>query len=240
MASTNHTANYNLSQYISSDKPTYLVDYNNDMLAIDTQMKANATAIGVNAANITTAQTTADNAEIHAQSGISNAALAQTAADNANTHIGTLANLETSEKTNLVGAINEVLSYFNLTPTDNVNYNSMTITGGTLTNGEVKTSINNLGNLAKLYGTIVFNKTSDVMTITFNTSLRPATDIIINNEALVRYTSPVLTMPVDVTIKTTGEVEIYTYDSGRGVSAINLLPFLLFIKDFGDTPTPQI
>ena len=35
-SATNHTAHYNLSQYISTDKPTYLVDYNSDMLAIDT------------------------------------------------------------------------------------------------------------------------------------------------------------------------------------------------------------
>ena len=27
-ASTNKTTHYNLSQYVSSDKPTYLVDYN--------------------------------------------------------------------------------------------------------------------------------------------------------------------------------------------------------------------
>ena len=28
MSSTNKTTNYNLSQYIGSDKPTYLGDYN--------------------------------------------------------------------------------------------------------------------------------------------------------------------------------------------------------------------
>lgn len=42
MSSTNKTKNYNLSQYIGTDKPTYLGDYNGDMLKIDTQMKANA------------------------------------------------------------------------------------------------------------------------------------------------------------------------------------------------------
>lgn len=42
MSSTNKTANYNLSQYIGTDKPTYLGDYNSDMLKIDTQLKANA------------------------------------------------------------------------------------------------------------------------------------------------------------------------------------------------------
>lgn len=42
MSSTNKTTNYKLSQYIGTDKPTYLGDYNGDMLKIDNQMKANA------------------------------------------------------------------------------------------------------------------------------------------------------------------------------------------------------
>lgn len=42
MSSTNKTTNYKLSQYIGTDKPTYLGDYNGDMLKIDAQMKANA------------------------------------------------------------------------------------------------------------------------------------------------------------------------------------------------------
>lgn len=42
MSSTNKTTNYNLSQYIGTDKPTYLGDYNSDMLKIDKQLKANA------------------------------------------------------------------------------------------------------------------------------------------------------------------------------------------------------
>lgn len=42
MSSTNKTTNYNLSQYIGTDKPTYLGDYNSDMLKIDKQMKANS------------------------------------------------------------------------------------------------------------------------------------------------------------------------------------------------------
>nr|DAQ67740.1 MAG TPA: hypothetical protein [Caudoviricetes sp.] len=42
MSSTNKTTNYKLSQYIGTDKPTYLGDYNGDMLKIDTQLKANA------------------------------------------------------------------------------------------------------------------------------------------------------------------------------------------------------
>lgn len=109
MASTNKTTHYNLNQYISPDKPTYLTDYNNDMSAIDTgmynaQQKADS------------AYTLAGTADGKADTAITNAGTAQTDASTALTRIGTLTNLDTTEKTNLVGAINEVDGYIgNLT-----------------------------------------------------------------------------------------------------------------------------
>ena len=48
MASTRKTPNYNLTQFVSTDKPTWLTDYNGDMGKIDTQMKKNADAIAEN------------------------------------------------------------------------------------------------------------------------------------------------------------------------------------------------
>lgn len=56
MGATNHTTNYELSQFIGTDKPSWLNDYNNDMLKIDTAVKANATA----ASNAQTTANTAD------------------------------------------------------------------------------------------------------------------------------------------------------------------------------------
>lgn len=52
MSSTNKTANLELSQYVGSDKPTYLVDYNGDMAKIDAgyaavKSKADATDLAV-------------------------------------------------------------------------------------------------------------------------------------------------------------------------------------------------
>lgn len=41
MASTNKTNNFNLSQFIETDKPTFLGDYNTDMNKIDDAMQAN-------------------------------------------------------------------------------------------------------------------------------------------------------------------------------------------------------
>lgn len=42
MTATNHTENYNLSQFVGTDRPTWLVDYNGDMSKIDAQLKRNA------------------------------------------------------------------------------------------------------------------------------------------------------------------------------------------------------
>lgn len=42
MTATNHTENYNLSQFTGTDRPTWLGDYNGDMAKIDAQLKQNA------------------------------------------------------------------------------------------------------------------------------------------------------------------------------------------------------
>lgn len=42
MTATNHTGNYNLSQFAGTDRPTWLGDYNGDMMKIDAQLKRNA------------------------------------------------------------------------------------------------------------------------------------------------------------------------------------------------------
>ena len=148
MASTNKTTHYNLSQYVGSDKPTYLVDYNGDMSAIDTgiynaQAKAdvNETSIG----DLTQLTTTSKSSVVNAVNEVNGKAnnignlsnLTTTAntdlvsainevdseADTNTTAIGILANLETVNKTNLVGAINE-LKGVNDTQNTNISNNS--------------------------------------------------------------------------------------------------------------------
>lgn len=42
MTATNHTENYNFSQFVGTDRPTWLGDYNSDMTKIDAQLKQNA------------------------------------------------------------------------------------------------------------------------------------------------------------------------------------------------------
>lgn len=71
MSSTNKTINYKLSQFISTDKPTWLVDYNTDMNRIDLGIKGVSDVAGTNASNInllTGRMTTAENNIVNLQS----------------------------------------------------------------------------------------------------------------------------------------------------------------------------
>lgn len=50
MSATKHTGNYSLSQFVGTDRPTWLGDYNGDMTKIDAQLKRNADDIASAAA----------------------------------------------------------------------------------------------------------------------------------------------------------------------------------------------
>lgn len=115
MASTNKTTHYELSQYIGSDKPTYLGDYNSDMNKIDTQMYVNATNTQLALTNASNAQDDADSAQQlattannTANSALSVANTADTVATQNATNIGSMSALATTDKSSLVSAINEV------------------------------------------------------------------------------------------------------------------------------------
>ena len=80
MSHTNTTPNFNLPQFVGTDKPGWLTDINQAFLNVDTAIKS-----------------AKDSAET-----------ANGSATTANNSIGTLTNLNTTEKSTLVGAINEV------------------------------------------------------------------------------------------------------------------------------------
>jgi hypothetical protein len=61
MTATNKTANYKLSQFVGTDRPTWLGDYNSDMSKIDAQLKQNADDIAsATAGSLTSVSHTAD------------------------------------------------------------------------------------------------------------------------------------------------------------------------------------
>ena len=101
MGATNHTTNYNLSQFVGTDKPAWLQDYNGDMTKIDA---------GINAAKLA-----ADSADLAAGAAQSDA----TAANNAitNTITPAITSLQTAVGSQ-GGSINTITSLIgNGTPT---------------------------------------------------------------------------------------------------------------------------
>lgn len=243
MASTNKTTHYELSQYVGTDKPTYLTDYNNDMSAIDTgiynaQSKAD------------TAYSTANTADGKADTAITNAGTAQTDASTALTRIGTMTNLNTTEKTNLVGAINEVntlagtaetnVEKLNLTSFTTYTETStgVTISTGALTGMNITVASNSDGSLGKIYGTIYSTiPTSGPQTVTIPaTALRPTSSISINNLGLSWFSQGQQVIAEGVSITTTGDVTFNLYVASGGTSRHEFSPCLLFMKNFGDTP----
>lgn len=91
--STNKTTNYNLSQYIGTDKPTYLGDYNSDMLKIDTNIKSISDANIATDTKASLAKTTADTALENANSASSKAETATSTANSAIVQINNLLNI---------------------------------------------------------------------------------------------------------------------------------------------------
>lgn len=143
MSHTNQTPNYHLPQFIGTDKPAWLVDFNQAMSDIDTQMKANETASATAEANAQSAlsglsatntqvsglqtdvtaiqtQMPLDEAQIATNTqNISTQASAIVNANNRidtansaisalNTKVGDLVDLDTTDKTSIVNAVNEL------------------------------------------------------------------------------------------------------------------------------------
>lgn len=248
MASTNHTTNYNLSQYVGSDKPTYLGDYNSDMSKIDTQMKTNADnntitdgKIGILTNLTTTAQSNVV-AAINEVDGNcdTNAGNISTI----NTNIGTLANLTTENKTSVVNAINEVdaaIDNLNLVTFDNLTFGCP---DATVDKNQMKIAINSDGSICKIYGSIrltgyVGYIGSTTIKTTTPTDLRPDTDITINGFCKFYQDGAGNVTGLDdasLTIKTNGDIEITPAILNNTYTRFSFAPCLLFVKDFGDAP----
>ena len=137
MGHTNSTPNIGLPQFIGTDKPTWLGDVNGAMSAIDTKVGSIDAAVATVDAKADNAVADASGAVTTATNAVNTAGAASTTATQANnlatqaltvanntadlctqnivpdvqankTAIGTLADLQTTAKDNLVNAINEV------------------------------------------------------------------------------------------------------------------------------------
>ena len=99
MSSTNKTTHYNLPQFIGSDIPTWLGDFNSAMTAIDSGINAAATSASGAATTAAQASTDAAAAASSATAAYNAAASAQQSADNAAAAVTTeQARAEAAEK----------------------------------------------------------------------------------------------------------------------------------------------
>ena len=126
MSHTNSTPNYRLPQWIGTDKPTFLGDFNTAFYDIDAQMKTNADAAASAATtantaasaattastNATTALNTANSAASEAASATSAAASATATANTAASNAATaLTASQANNITNLAPAYDPTLTY---------------------------------------------------------------------------------------------------------------------------------
>ena len=83
MSHTNSTSHYSLPQFVGSDIPTWLGDFNSAMTAIDNGIHSAATTAGSASTTAAQASTDAAAAQASANSAINSAAAASQAANNA-------------------------------------------------------------------------------------------------------------------------------------------------------------
>lgn len=241
MASTNKTTNYNLSQFIGTDKPAWLSDYNQDMSRIDTGIKSAADTA-----------TSADGK-----------------ADAANTAIGELTDLSTTNKNNLVAAVNEVDSnadtaqntatnaattansntikinaldaYLNL---NNFTNPSISAVGGTITSSNLGCASNSTGSLGKIYGQINLTSTTSTTTVSFPTPLRPSSTLTINGLVFAQWSDNGSSWSSvgarSIVIDTSGNASItLTGVVNNRLTRLYLSACVIFAKPFGDVPIPE-
>lgn len=240
MASTNKTTHYELSQFLGTDKPAWLTDYNTDMSKIDT---------GIN-----TAQATATGADGKADTNATN--------------IGNLENLTTSTKTSVVAAINEVdghadsaqetanaaslLANTNKTNLDNfkgmwnldtvLSYDSaasVTLSQCSAVAINLKIARDTNGDIFKLYGSYAVNPTvgtGNLYSITLpNTGIATDTPYTIYPVGIT--TGNNIVDDITVTVNN-NSITIQGGSRGNGVTSNGrLFPCIYFNTDFGDTPS---
>lgn len=239
MAHTNSTTHYNYPQFIGTDKPGWLTDVNTAYSNIDGDIYTAQTKADDAYTLANTADGKADNATLTANSALTNAGTA-------NTNIGTMANLTTTEKTSLVGAINEVdgiattntsninsiLNMFNLNVGADTIYrpsdNNITLTDCTYTNGNFRVIRNSDDSLCKVYNEMYVTVTGANPKITLHAGLQGVTadfDVFATGQYNDKRSKLVF--------KTNGDIEILLEGASGGVT-INLYACLIFVKSFGD------
>lgn len=259
-ASTNKTANYDLPQFVGTDKPTWLGDFNEAMFDIDAAMHENAT-------DIASVETVAENASSAASQASQDVAGLTSTVNTLSTNVSAVTQTANNAQQTATSALNtantantkattalekattneENIANFNLTSfktiTKTAGGSEMTCINGSIIDGSsITIAKNSDGSLAKVYGTIFVGSPTSIgaceVTIA-NSGLAPEEDININNAGIYFLTNAANTnqecVGVSLTIKTDGSLKMSVYAAKTGGSLrLTMLPQLYFVKDFGD------
>lgn len=262
-ASTNKTANYDLPQFVGTDKPTWLGDFNSAMSTIDAGMAENKSDIESMDSRVTSAEASASSASqavttltgrvASVESGVSSATTtannaqqtatsalntANTANGKADTNASAISGIESD-----VSDIQAELNEFNFDT-----FTTITKANTTASNVNSDYSIPELTlatnshnkSIFKLYGQVLGKLTtySSPGYIAFQSDLRPESDITINGAGVIAYESSGNVNGLglaSITIKTNGEVRInFKVYGPTNSTRIILTANLYFVKDFGD------
>lgn len=226
MSHTNTTANYNLPQFVGTDKPSWLTDVNGAMTSIDTQMKANADANTTTAGDLTTLAGRVTTAE---QNITTQGSTLQT--------VSNVASTASTTATNAKNKADGIESYLTLTQ-----FNTLvtSVSNVSLNWSNVREAVNADGSFGKIYGTFVATPTSTSNAyITFASSFRPTSQITINGAGFKQRNTggaDKTLYAVDMIISPDGTVRIdFASSEYNAEFRVMLPPCVYFAKDFGDT-----
>lgn len=230
MGATNRTQNYNLPQFVGSDKPTWLGDFNGAMSSIDTQMKAN-NDLG------SQANTKADTALTNAETAQTTASGAQTTAQGAQS----TANSGLAKALEVEQSLNEFKQVLNINEFNTYAGSDMSSTDSTILSSSIVTVASNSDkSICKIYGNIfITTSTAGGHSVVIpNTGLNPTTEYAVLNACIEYYGAPSSEIIGNaITIRTNGDIEVQFFTRGAITNMrLVLLPVLIFNKSFGDTP----
>ena len=256
MASTNHTQYYNLPQYIGTDKPTYLVDFNQAMASIDAGIHAAKSKADNNENNITTLTGTVGGLSTTVGQHTTSIGNLDTAVGGLSTAVGNITDLNTIDKSSVVNAVNEVnvkaSNFLNFSSITNYETNQLTYTSCTARGGSgITFAVDQDYGYAKLYGYVSVNKTaSGDFSITIpDTGFRPATAFTVNGGGFVVNCGtnyiPTSINPLAITFNTngtvtlSGTVSVASQSGNYSFSKLFLMNSVIVLKDFSDVPQPE-
>lgn len=178
MAHTNSTTNYNLPQWVGSDKPTFLGDLNTAFNDIDVQMKVNADGIVTaddKAENATTlandAQDDVDALTLRVTTAEGNIANNTTLIGNNTTSINNLTSSVQTINTELTGKQNTITGGASTVTTNNLTASRVLVSDsdGKITNSSIsETKLGYLSNVTSDIQAQINSKASDNWTLMLN------------------------------------------------------------------------